>query len=50
MGMGHMGVDKDGKSITNKTLDVASSSQGMSRKQALQEIVKLGEKVLKEKN
>lgn len=46
MGQGHAGVDPNGKSITNKTIDAAATSQGMTRKQALQEIVKLANKEL----
>lgn len=30
MGQGNAGADKDGKSITNKTFEVAAKSQGMS--------------------
>lgn len=33
MGKGHAGVDPKGKSITNKTFQVAAKSQGMDNKQ-----------------
>lgn len=46
MGKGHAGVDPNGKSITNKTIDEAAKSQGMDRTQALKYIVELGNKVL----
>ncbi len=41
MGQGHAGVDPNGKSITNKTFDAAANSQGMNRKQAMEEAYKL---------
>ena len=47
MGMGHMGVDPNGKSITNKTFKAVADSQGMSEQQAKEETIKLLQKVLK---
>lgn len=46
MGQGHAGVDPDGKSITTKTFEAAASSQGMNKKQAMEETKKLLDKVL----
>ncbi len=34
MGVGHAGVDPNGKSITNKTFEEAAKSQGMSVEEA----------------
>lgn len=41
MGQGHAGVDPNGKSITNKTLDAASTSQKQTRKQTMQNMLDL---------
>lgn len=50
MGEGHAGVDPKGRSITNKTFDAAGESQGMNRKQAMEETLKLlQQEITKEK-
>lgn len=49
MGQGNAGVDPNGRSITNKTFQVAASSQGMSEEEAKKEALKLLKKVLNEK-
>ncbi len=49
MGAGNAGLDPNGKSITNKTFDEAAKSQGMTRKEAQEETLKLLKKVLDEK-
>ncbi|MBI2021279.1 hypothetical protein HYS93_00135 [Candidatus Daviesbacteria bacterium] len=49
MGEGNAGVDPNGKSITDKTFQVAAKSQGMDEKQAKEETLKLLKKVLGEK-
>lgn len=41
MGQGNMGVDPNGKSITNKSFKVAADSQGMSEEEAKKETLKL---------
>lgn len=46
MGQGHMGVDPNGKSITDKTFEVAAKSQGMSEEEAKKETLKLLKKQL----
>lgn len=49
MGVGNAGVDPNGKSITNKTFQVAADSQGMTVRQAQEETFKLLKQVLGEK-
>lgn len=49
MGQGNAGVDPGGRSITNKTFQVAAASQGMSEEEAKKEALKLLKKVLNEK-
>jgi hypothetical protein len=44
MGVGHAGVDPEGKSITNKTFAAAAESQGMHAKQAMEETLKMLQK------
>lgn len=46
MGKGHAGVDKDGKSITNKTFKAAADSMGMDEKEAKENTLELLKKVL----
>lgn len=46
MGQGHMGVDPDGKSITDQSFKVAAESQGMTEDEAKKEALKLLQKVL----
>ena len=41
MGMGNAGLDANGKSITNKTFEVAAKSQGMSIQDAKKNTLKL---------
>lgn len=48
MGVGHAGVDPDGKSITNKTFKAAAASQGMTEEQAKKEALKLLKQTLGE--
>lgn len=48
MGQGNAGADPNGKSITNKTFQVAAESMGMSEEEAKQETLKLLKKVLGE--
>lgn len=48
MGVGHAGVDPDGKSITNKTFKAAAGSQGMTEEQAKKEALKLLKQTLEE--
>lgn len=48
MGQGVMGVDPEGKSITDQTFEVSAKSQGMTKKQAQEETLKLLKKVLGE--
>lgn len=49
MGQGHMGVEPNGKSITDETFKVAAASQGMSEEEAKKETLKLLKKTLGEK-
>jgi hypothetical protein len=49
MGVGHAGLDPDGKSITAKTFEEAAKSQGMSVEQAKKETLKLLKQELGEK-
>lgn len=49
MGQGNAGVDLNGKSITNKTFEVAAKSQGMSIEDAKKYTLELLKKEL-EKN
>jgi hypothetical protein len=46
MGQGVAGVDKEGKSITTKTFEVAAASQGMTTKEAMEETRKLINQVI----
>jgi hypothetical protein len=46
MGQGIAGVDPNGKSITDKTFEEAGTSQGMTKKQAMEETYKLLKKIL----
>ena len=46
MGQGNAGVDPNGKSITNKTFDEAAKSQKMTRKDSMEEALKLLKKEL----
>jgi len=48
MGVGHAGVDPDGKSITTKTFEAAAKSQGMSKEDAQKKTLELLKQVLKE--
>lgn len=48
MGQGNAGSDPEGKSITDKTFEVAAESQGMSVEQAKKETLKLLKKELGE--
>ena len=48
MGQGNAGAEPDGKSITNKTFEVAAESQGMSVEQAKKETLRLLKKELGE--
>lgn len=41
MGLGHAGVDPNGKSITNKTFKAAAESQGMTEEIAKKHALKL---------
>ncbi len=41
MGQGHAGVDPNGKSITNKTFEVAARSQGMTAEEAKKNTLQL---------
>jgi len=47
MGKGHADVDPGGKSITNKTFEVAGKSQKMSDKQTKKNTLSLLQKLLK---
>ena len=47
MGVGHAGHDDHGKSITDLTFEEAAKSQGMTKKQAMEETYKLLKKILK---
>lgn len=49
MGMGHAGAERDGKSITNKTLEEAGRSMKQSTDQAKRNALGLLKKVLGEK-
>lgn len=49
MGVGHAGLDPNGKSITTKTFEEAAKSQGMTTRQAMEETYKLLEQLLKQK-
>ncbi len=49
MGQGNAGVDPSGKSITNKTFEVAAKSQGMTALEAKKETLKLLKQELGEK-
>lgn len=49
MGQGSAGVDKDGKSITNKTFEEAAKSQGMSIEDAKKSAYRLLKQELGEK-
>ncbi len=49
MGVGHAGVDPNGKSVTNKTFDAAAGSQNMSRKDAQKNTLELLQKIIEEK-
>lgn len=49
MGQGHAGVDPQGKSITNKTFQVAGSSQNMSDEEAKKNTLELLKKELEKK-
>ena len=49
MGQGNAGVDNGGKSITNKTFEVAAESQGMSADEAKRQTFKLLKEELGEK-
>lgn len=49
MGVGHAGVDPNGKSITNKTFKAAADSQGMNEEEAKKETLKLLQQVLGKK-
>ena len=46
MGQGHVGVDPNGKSITNKTFKVAADSQGMNEEDAKKNALELLQKQL----
>lgn len=48
MGVGHAGVDPNGKSITNKTFEEAAKAQGMSVIEAKKEALKMLKRELKE--
>lgn len=49
MGQGVLGVDPNGKSITNKTFQVAAASQGMEEREAKKETLKLLKEILGDK-
>lgn len=49
MGQGHMGVDPNGKSITDETFKVAAASQGMTPEEAKKETLKLLQKIIEKK-
>ena len=49
MGQGSAGVDANGKSITNKTFEVAAESQGMTIEEAKRQTLKLLKEELGEK-
>lgn len=49
MGQGHAGVDPNGKSITNKTFQVAADSQGMSDEEAKKNTLELLQQNIKKK-
>ncbi|HLD11296.1 MAG TPA: hypothetical protein VJB91_00090 [Patescibacteria group bacterium] len=49
MGQGHAGVDPQGKSITDRTFQVAAQSQGMSEEAAKRETLRLLKTLLGEK-
>lgn len=49
MGQGHMGVDPNGKSITDETFKVVAASQGMMPEEAKKETLKLLQKIIEKK-
>jgi hypothetical protein len=49
MGQGNAGADPNGKSITNKTFQVAGSSQGQSKEEAMKNTLALLKQILGEK-
>lgn len=49
MGVGHMGVDANGKAITTKSIQVAADAFGESFDETLDHVIELAEKVKKER-